>query len=77
LTDELAENQPFNAEFDFYKFKLKSIEEIRNDHDLRIDLQESFIIRRKKIGLSRTTVHKLKEILPMINSEIDRLKKES
>ena len=77
LTDELAEHQPFKSEFDSYKLKLKSIEKIRNDHDLRIELQESFKIRRKKISLSRITVHKLKEILPMINSEIDRLKKES
>ena len=75
LRDELAENQPSNAEFDYYKFKIKSIEEIRNDHDLRIDLQETFKIRRKKIGLSNITVRELKEILPMINSEIDRLKK--
>jgi hypothetical protein len=73
LTDEILENQSSYVGYQRYKLKLRSIEKIRNDDEFQIDLQESFAMRNRKIGLNRFTIRKIEDALIEIENEVNRL----
>ncbi len=73
LTDQLVENQLNYSRYPEYKFKLKSIEEIRNDNELQIDLQQTFQMRRRKIGLNVNGIERIELVLSDINNELIKL----
>ncbi|WP_157473433.1 DUF6090 family protein [Eudoraea adriatica] len=73
LTDQIVGNQLNYSRYPEYKFKIKSISEIRNDNELQIDLQETFQIRRRKIGLNFAGIDRIELVLAHINRELGKL----
>jgi hypothetical protein len=76
LTDEIVVERSTSSRFPTYKSKLKSLDEIRNDNELQIDLQQTFQIRRRKIGLNLTGIDRIELVLSDINSELEKLNKD-
>ncbi|MGB5480873.1 MAG: DUF6090 family protein [Eudoraea sp.] len=73
LTDEVVENKMFTPAILTYNFKLKSLEDIRNDNDFQIDLQEVFQLRNRKIWLNRLGIGSIELVLSNIDKELERL----
>ncbi|MEN2281318.1 DUF6090 family protein [Algoriphagus sp. SE2] len=73
ITDQLVENQISYSRYPEYKLILKSLDEIRNDNGLQIDLQETFQIRRRKINLNLTGIERIESVLSDINNELEKL----
>ncbi len=76
LTDEIVIERSTSSRFPTYKSKLKSLDEIRNDNELQIDLQQTFQIRRRKIGLNLTGIDRIELVLSDINNELEKLNKD-
>jgi hypothetical protein len=73
LTDEIVENKMHTPAILTYNFKLKSLEDIRNDNDFQIDIQEVFQLRNRKIWLNGLGIVKIELVLSNINKELERL----
>ena len=73
LTDEIVQNKLNTSGILTYNFKLKSLEDIRNDNDFQIDLQETYQLRNRKIWINRLGIDKIEWVLSNINKELERL----
>ena len=73
LTDETVENKMNISGILTYKLKLKSLDAIRSDNDFRIDLQETFQMRNRKIWLTKMGVDSIQWTHNQIAEELERL----
>jgi hypothetical protein len=72
LTDEILEKELNISGIPLHKLKLKSLEEIRNDNDFRIDLQETFQQRNRKIWLTKIGIDSINRTRRNIIKELER-----
>ncbi len=73
LTDQEIGNDFTPAPFPRYKLKLRSLDAIKADNDLQIDLHETFQFRSRKIALNKTGIEEVKRVLFEINVELERI----